>query len=90
MKKKRRICTVEFYEDLTVCIILKNLYHICTIGFYEDLTVCIILKNLYHIKNYIRLKFYVSYFLLDLGSIVLLHSDSIVSNLKKDSIISMT
>ena len=33
-------------------------------------------------KNYIRLKFYVSYFLLDLGSIVLLHSDSIVSNLK--------
>jgi len=26
--KKRRICTVRFYEDLTVCIILKNLYHI--------------------------------------------------------------
>ena len=26
--KKRKICTVEFYEDLTVYIILKNLYHI--------------------------------------------------------------
>ena len=26
--KKRRICTVKFYEDLTVYIILKNPYHI--------------------------------------------------------------
>ena len=49
--------------------------------------VCIILNNLYHIKNYIGLKFCISYFLLDSGSIVLLHSDSIVSDLKKDSII---
>ena len=56
---------------------------ICTVVFYEDLTICIILKNLYHIKNYIELKFCTSYFLLDSGSIVLLHSDSIVSDLKK-------
>ena len=60
---------------------------ICTVVFYEDLTICIILKNLYHIKNYIKLKFCTSYFLLDSGSIVLLHSNSIVSDLKKDSII---
>ena len=26
--KKRKICTVGFYKDLTVYIILKNLYHI--------------------------------------------------------------
>ena len=26
--KKRKICTIGFYEDLTVYIILKNLYHI--------------------------------------------------------------